>query len=343
MNDFAKNVVVIGAGVTGLESAAQLEMLGYEVVLIEKELVTGGHVKQWKKTFPYLKDSDAITEFTDRALDLKNVQLHTGTNVTFVEKVQSKFKIITDKNLQLNADAVLIANGFDVFDAHRKEEYGYGIFNHVISNADLEHYFKSGWPTDGNKPNRFGFIHCVGSRDAKTGNLYCSKVCCATAVKQAIEVKEHFPNAEIFCFYMDLRMFGKHYEELFQEAQEKYGIQFIRARLSEVNQNFDNTLLIKVEDTLTSRPMKLTLDYIVLMSGMEPSVHTRKIAEMFGLNTDDNGFYKSLSYATHENQTNIEGVFVAGAATGPKTIAESINDARSAALSIHDYLSNVTD
>ncbi len=333
-----KNIVIVGAGVTGMEAAAQLNDLGYSVTIVEKEKFTGGHVKKWKKIFPYLDNSEVVTNFSERILSIDNIQIHTGTKISYVEKSQNEIKMVTDRNLQLNADAVLIASGFDLFDAHRKEEYGYGIFDHVITNADLENYFRTGWPDDKKTPERFGFIHCVGSRDAKSGNLYCSKVCCATAVKQAIEVQEHFPDAEIFCFYMDLRMFGKHYEELFQEAQEKHGIHFIRARLSEVNQNIDNTLLIKVEDTLTSRPMKLTLDYIVLMSGMEPSKDTSELRKMFGLKTDENGFFSSLSYATHENMTDVEGIFVAGTATGPKTISESINDARSAALAMHSYL-----
>jgi heterodisulfide reductase subunit A2 len=200
--------------------------------------------------------------------------------------------------------------------------------------------FNNGFPNSSLKSPKFGFIHCVGSRDAKSGNLYCSKVCCATAVKQAIEVKEHFPGAEIYCFYMDLRMFGKNYEELFQTAQEKFGINFVRARLSEVNQNFDKTLQIKVEDTLTSRPMKLTLDYIVLMSGMEPSRTSASMAKILGVETDENGFFKPRTNIIEENYSSVKGVFIAGASTGPKTIVETMNDARSAALNIHNYLSN---
>ncbi len=123
-------------------------------------------------------------------------------------------------------------------------------------------------------PQRIGFIHCVGSRDEKVGNLHCSKVCCVTAVKQAIEVKEMLPHAEIFLFYMDLRMFGRHFEELYKEAQQKYGIQFIRARLSEAFENPDGSLQIRIEDTLLAKPMKMTLDLLVLMVGIQPDKKT---------------------------------------------------------------------
>ncbi len=335
-----KNVLIVGAGIAGMEAAAQLSELGYEINVIEKEALSGGHVNQWYKTFPYFDSSKTVVDFTSR--NNEKLNFFTETEITFAEKNGLGFKINTDKNRQILADAVLLATGFEVFDAHRKEEYGYGIFKHVISNADLERNFINGWPEEGNSPRRFAFIHCVGSRDAKAGNLYCSKVCCATAVKQAIEIRQHFPNSEVYCLYMDLRMFGKHYEEMFQAAQEKYGIHFVRARLSEVNQNMDNTLLIKVEDTLTSRPMKLTVDYIVLMSGMEPALKSSELAKFFGLPLDENGFFESAQALVSENKTCVEGVFLAGAATGPKTIVETINDARSAALSIHHYLQNLS-
>jgi len=333
-----KKVLIIGAGIAGLEAAVQLMNLNYDVEVIEKENFYGGHVKQWFKTFPDFQDTKPLIDLIAGKPD--NLNIHFGSVPGFAEEQNGIFHVITDKNLHIHADAVLISTGFELFDAHRKEEYGYGIFNHVITNADLESFFQNGFPETGKLSLRFGFIHCVGSRDAKAGNLYCSKVCCATAVKQAIEVRQHFPDSEVYCFYMDMRMFGKQYEELFQQAQEKYGIHFVRARLSEVNQNFDQSLLIKVEDTLTSKPMKMSLDYIVLMSGMEPSVSSQSIATLFGIALDNEGFIKVSKPFIAENITEKKGLFVAGTATGPKTITETLNDARSAALAVHQYLNS---
>jgi heterodisulfide reductase subunit A2 len=331
-----KDIVIVGAGIAGLEAATQLSDLGYNVIVIEKKKVTGGHVNEWFKTFPYFDASEKIVDFSRR--NHENISLVTETQLTYAERNENGFKLHTDKNKHIQADAILLASGFRMFDAHRKEEYGYGIFPNVMTNEDLEKIFSNGWPADWKTPARIGFIHCVGSRDAKIGNLYCSKVCCATAVKQAIEIRQMFPNSEVYCFYMDLRMFGMNYEEMFQMAQEKYGIHFVRARLSEVNQTIENELLIKVEDTLTSRPMKLTLDYIVLMSGMEPGKNSAHLSQIFGVAVDENGFFLPSGYLISENTTSVDGVFLAGAATGPKTITESINDARSAALTIHNYL-----
>lgn len=335
-----KNILVIGAGISGLEAAKQLNLLGYNVDLLEKSEDLGGYVKQWYKTFPFIDDSAKIIDFVSDDLNNEKLRVNKSAEVSFVEKNNQKFKVITKRNKSFEADAVLIANGFQLFDAHRKEEYGYGIFENVITNSELESYFKSPNKFINKKQLKFGFIHCVGSRDAKVDNTYCSKVCCATAVKQAIEVKQLFPDSEVYCFYMDLRMFGKNYEEMFQLAQEKYGIHFVRARLSEVNQNFDNTLLIKVEDTLTSKPMKLSLDYIILMSGMEKGVDNAKLADFFKIGLDDYGFFKPKNNLINENETSTEGVFICGASSGPKTITDCLNDARSAALSIHKYLNN---
>lgn len=335
-----KNIVVIGAGISGLEAAKQLNLLGYNVDLLEKSDDFGGHVNDWYKTFPYIEDSSKVINFVSENLKNQKLRFNKSTEVSYVEKVTQKFKIITKRNKSFEADAVLIANGFQLFDAHRKEEYGYGIFENVITNSELESYFKKPENFINKKQLKFGFIHCVGSRDIKVNNVYCSKVCCATAVKQAIEIKQLFPDSEVYCFYMDLRMFGKHYEEMFQQAQEKYGIHFVRARLSEVNQNFDNSLLIKVEDTLTSKPMKLSLDYIVLMSGMEKGADNSKLADFFKISLDEYGFFKPKNSLTNENETIAEGVFICGASTGPKTITDCLNDARSAALSIHKYLEN---
>jgi heterodisulfide reductase subunit A2 len=122
-----------------------------------------------------------------------------------------------------------------VFDATKKEEYGYGIYDNVITSADLEKLFldsKLLVNPLGKTPKKIGLVHCVGSRDEKVGNVYCSKVCCVTAVKQAIEIKERLPESDVYCFYMDLRMYGMHFEALYKEAQEKYAVNFIRGRLS---------------------------------------------------------------------------------------------------------------
>jgi heterodisulfide reductase subunit A len=239
---------------------------------------------------------------------------------------------------------LLIATGFDLFEARKKEEYGYGIYDNVITSADLEMKFAMDGEirnAQGKVPERIGFVHCVGSRDEKAGNLYCSRVCCVTAVKQAVEVSEMIPGCEVFCFYMDLRMFGLDFEALYKESQEKWGVHFIRGRLSEAFENQDGSVLIKVEDTLASRPLKMKVDLLILMSGMVISSGTKKLMDLLQLETDENRFLQPSDRQLQANETGIPGLFLAGTCTSPKSIDETIADSRAAALRILEYLNSV--
>ena len=205
---------------------------------------------------------------------------------------------------------------------------------------ELENYLANGSlsTSTGKLPQRIGFIQCVGSRDEKMCNFHCSKVCCITAVKQAIELRELFPDAEILCFYMDMRMFGPGYEEMYREAQEKYNIKFIRGRLSEASENQEKQVFVKCEDTLIGKPLRMTLDVMVLMVGMESSDGSRWLAKELGLNLAPNGFIQASDphYAT--NLTNVEGVFIAGCVSSPMNLTDTLTDARSAALAIQEFL-----
>jgi heterodisulfide reductase subunit A2 len=271
----------------------------------------------------------------------KNVEVYLNTEVSTTLKKGKQFDITLSTGKLLQSDAIIISTGYDLFNAAKKEEYGYGIYNNVITSAELEKMLLNNGQlktNQGNTPKRVGFIHCVGSRDEKVGNLYCSKVCCVTAVKQSTELKERYPDIETYCFYMDMRMYGRGFEELYKEAQEKYGVQFIRGRLSEACENKDGSILVKVEDTLVGRPLKMSVDLLVLMVGFVPSVGTKKIANMLSLKFDNDGFIKAIDEHTMTNVSNIPGVFLAGTCTGPRTITNTITDARAAAAKVASFL-----
>ena len=186
---------------------------------------------------------------------------------------------------------------------------------------------------------KIGFVHCVGSRDLKAGNSQCSKVCCVTAIKQAIEMKEKFPDAEIYCFYMDLRLFGKKYEDFYINAQKDYGIHFIRGRVSEVGEKIDGSLQVKAEDTLSGKPLKVSLDLLVLMAGIVCNPRTTEIARMIHADIDTDGFLRSKNNIYNIMESDRPGIFLAGTCTGTKTVPETVAEARAAVLSIHNYLS----
>jgi heterodisulfide reductase subunit A len=338
-----KKVVVIGGGVAGLEAASSLAVFGIEVTLIEKEDHLGGHVGQWDRLFPSRRPAKEITVYLTERLSDK-VIVHTGTEVQKINRSGKTWNILLSNSQALVADALLLATGFDLFEARKKEEYGYGIYDNVITSADLEKKFARDGQirnAQGKVPERIGFVHCVGSRDEKVGNLYCSRVCCVTAVKQAVEVSEMIPGCEVFCFYTDLRMFGLDFEALYKESQEKWGVHFIRGRLSEAFENQDGSVLVKVEDTLAGRPLKMNVDLLVLMSGMVISSGTKKLADMLELETDENRFLQPADRQLQANETGIPGLFLAGTCTSPKSIDETIADARAAALRILEYLNSV--
>ncbi|MFH2095225.1 MAG: FAD-dependent oxidoreductase, partial [Bacteroidota bacterium] len=172
----------------------------------------------------------------------------------------------------------------------------------------------------------------------KVGHVYCSKVCCVTGVKQAIEIRQKLPGTEVFNFYMDLRMYGMHFEAIYKKAQSKYGIQFIRGRLSEASENMDSTIMLKVEDTLAGKPLRMNVDILVLLVGFIPSKGMIEIGRLLGLEFGVNGFYKTRDQHTLTNVSNVKGVFFAGACTAPKTVTNTITDARAAASAVASYL-----
>jgi heterodisulfide reductase subunit A len=334
-----KSVAIIGGGVAGMEAAAQLSGRGFSVTVIEKSDRLGGRLNQWHALFPSREPAHQLLDRLKQKIS--GVNFVFNASVTGVERNDDGFAIHIDNNRMITANALLLTTGFDIFDAGKKEEYGYGIYDNVITSVDLEKAFNSGKPlqtVQGNMPKRIGFIHCVGSRDEKAGNMHCSKVCCVTAVKQAIEVKEMYPDTEVFLFYMDLRLFGRHYEELYKEAQQKYGIQFIRARLSEAFENPDGSVQIRIEDTLLAKPLKMTLDMLVLMVGIQPDKKPDNMIDKLGLSKDTDGFLLQEDQYVLPFNTGIAGLYSAGGVTGPKTIEETLNEARAVAAEITTFL-----
>jgi heterodisulfide reductase subunit A len=334
-----KSIAIIGAGIAGIEAASRLSKFGHKIYLIEKNAEIGGHVAQWDRLFP--SQTEAKTVIDELVKDLNNrAEIIANSEVQHCEKKDKQFEIILTGNKNLSVDAILITTGFDTFRAQRKEEYGYGIYENVITSADLEQMFKDDNVVckNGDIPKRVAFVHCVGSRDEKVNNRHCSKLCCATAVKQACEIKELYPNCEVYNLYMDLRMFDRHFEDMYHEAQSKYNVNFIRGRLSEAGENKDHQVVLKAEDTLAGKPLKLTVDLLVLMTGMEASHSQKSLNNKLGVRSDADDFLFTKNLFTQNNLSNTNGIFFAGTCTGPKTIPETLADTRAAASLVNSYL-----
>ncbi|MBR6310890.1 MAG: CoB--CoM heterodisulfide reductase iron-sulfur subunit A family protein [Paludibacteraceae bacterium] len=338
-----KKILIIGGGIAGMEAAHELAALGYSVVIVERKDTLGGHVRKWDRLFPNKRSSEEVIAHLLQGVKHPLIEIRLKRTVVDLRRnPNGTFLAILSDETPITADAVLFCTGYHLFDAYKKEEYGYGIYNNVITSAELEKMFKNGkvLTAEGKTPERIGIVHCVGSRDAKCGNLYCSRICCVTGVKQAIELKELIPGVEVFNFYMDLRMFGRGFEQLYLEAQQQHRVRFVRGRLSEASETQDRRIYLKVDDTLVGRPMKMTVDLLVLMVGFEPRKTTLPLLERLGIERNEDGFIKVRDCHFDENRTNVNGIYVAGACTSAKSINETLTDACSAALEIHRNLSS---
>lgn len=331
-------IVIIGGGIAGLEAATQLLSLGYSPIIVEKSDRLGGHVARWNKLFPDMTPASQLVE--ELTGSCKDANIFLNTEISFINRLKDGYNVMLSNGISIISKYIVFTTGFSLYEAQKKEEYGYGIYNQVITNADLEHWFNTGKDSriTGKDIRRIGFVHCVGSRDEKARNTQCSKVCCITAIKQAMEMKEKFPDAEIYCFYMDLRLFGKKFEDFYIKAQRDYGIHFIRGRVSEVSENIEGKVIVKAEDTLAGKPLKVTLDLLVLMSGMVCNPDSTRSASMLSLPIDSDGFLKSIDNVFHITSSPKKGIYYAGACTGPKTIPETLAEARSAVLDIHSHI-----
>ena len=319
-----------------MQAALRLSEQGAEPLIIEKEAELGGKLRGWYVLFPTFTPASEVLSELRRRVQERGIEVMTSTEVSGF----TRQSVTLADGRTLPCDSVVVASGFTLFDASIKEEYGYGIYDNVITSADLERMFAEGRVAcaDGSRPKRIAFLHCVGSRDEKVCQQHCSRVCCITGVKQAIEMKRLFPEADVFNFYMDIRMFGPGYEEMYREAQQRYNIHFVRGRISEASPTIDNRIQIKAEDTLTGRPLRMSVDMLVLLIGMRANDSNAPFAEQAGLKRAPSGFMEPRDMFLGNARSNVEGIFYAGCITAPKNIGETRNEGTGAADAAMEYL-----
>lgn len=319
-----------------MQAALRLSEQGAEPLIIEKEAELGGKLRGWYVLFPTFTPASEVLSELRRRVQERGIEVMTSTEVSGF----TRQSVTLGNGRTLPCDSVVVASGFTLFDATVKEEYGYGIYDNVITSADLERMFAEGRVAcaDGSRPKRIAFLHCVGSRDEKVCQQHCSRVCCITGVKQAIEMKRLFPEADVFNFYMDIRMFGPGYEEMYREAQQRYNIHFVRGRISEASPTIDNRIQIKAEDTLTGRPLRMSVDMLVLLIGMRANDSNAPFAEQAGLKRAPSGFMEPRDMFLGNARSNVEGIFYAGCITAPKNIGETLNEGTVAADAAMEYL-----
>ena len=243
------------------------------------------------------------------------------------------------EEIELHVGTIIAATGYDPYDPTEKYEYGYGRYTNVITAMEIERMINASGPTgghvqkpsDGKEPKRVAFIHCVGSRDEQIGKSYCSRVCCMYSMKNAQLCIDHEPDTEVTCYYMDIRSFGKGFEEFYKTSQEKYGIEFIRGRPAEILENDDLTLTVRAEDTLLGKVTEYTYDLVVLSVGLEPPKGSNELRQTLGLSRTSDGFYMEAHPKLRPVDTLTDGVYIAGVAQGPKDIPDSVAQGSAAA------------
>ena len=246
--------------------------------------------------------------------------------------------------VDIKIGTIILATGYDPYDATRMHQYGFGRYKNVINALQMERLLSSYGPTAGKvkrpsdlkEPESIVWVQCVGSRDfTGRGRKYCSRVCCMYATKQARSYKEKHPNAQILIFYIDLRAFGKGYEEFYNDTAKNYGIKFIRGRVAEILEGENDNVIIRAEDTTLQRPLELEVDMVVLSIGLEPRADIDDIARIFNVTATktEDGFLMEAHPKLRPVDTLTEGIFVAGNVVGPKDIPDTVAQAKAAASS----------
>jgi heterodisulfide reductase subunit A len=241
--------------------------------------------------------------------------------------------------VELEVGTIIVATGYDPYDPTEKLEYGYGAHTNVITAMEVERMINASGPTEGKvlkpsdneKPKRVAFIHCVGSRDEQIGKPYCSRVCCMYSMKNAQLIKDKDPEAEVTLYYMDIRAFGKGFEEFYKRSQEKYGIKFVRGRPAEILENPDLTLTVRGEDTLLSKVTEYDYDMVILSSGLVPPEGSEDLRQTIGLSRSADGFLMEAHPKLRPVDTLTDGVYLAGVSQGPKDIPDAVAQGSGAA------------
>jgi len=244
----------------------------------------------------------------------------------------------TETREELTVGTIVVATGHREFDARRKTALGYGRFANVLTQAQLARLLSASGPTggevtrpsDGRGPRKVLMLQCVGSRDCSAnGNAHCSAVCCLFATLHASLLVQHDPSVEVTIGYTDLRAPGKAHEEYYRLVQSR-GVRFVRGRVGELTEEPDGCLRARFEDSVAGRKYDETFDLVVLSAGLEASAGTRDIARVAGLQTDTAGFIRESHPKLRPIDTQRAGIFVCGTAQGPKSIPDSIAQAKAA-------------
>jgi heterodisulfide reductase subunit A len=252
-----------------------------------------------------------------------------------------------DETVEINVGNIIVATGFQTFDPKRAEQYGYGKYPNVVTSLEFERMVNAAGPTGGNirfrtqdkkgnwifeeegaEPKSVALVHCIGSRD-HNHNKYCSRVCCMYSLKLAHLIKEKIPSAAVYEYYIDMRAFGKGYEE-FSERIKEEGVHMIRGRTAKVEQRGDQ-LMVRSEEIYEERILEQNVDMVILSVGLEARADAGAVASMLGIELGEDGWFVENNYLSEPTSTFTGGITIAGVCQGPKDIPDTVAQASAAA------------
>lgn len=254
-----------------------------------------------------------------------------------------------DQVVELEVGSIIVATGYEQFDPSVMAEYGYKKYDNVITGLEFERLVNASGPTggrillkNGTEPRSVGIIHCVGSRDVNY-HEYCSRVCCMYALKFSHLLKEHIPGVEIYQCYIDMRCFGKNYEEFYNRLL-KEGVNFVRGRVGEVTNVAETPeekgkLIMLVEDTLIGEQRRIPVDLVILCCAIEPQEDSQAIARLLRISRSADGFFLEKHPKLDPVATFSDGIYVVGCCQGPKDIPDTVAQASAAAAQVLSLLS----
>jgi heterodisulfide reductase subunit A len=331
-------ILVVGGGPAGLAAAHGLGAVGRKAVLVEKEDRLGGApiLSGYAKLVPSGEwAKDAIGGMVARVEADANVDVRKETTVKAFAGEPGAFTATLSDDSAVEVESAILCTGFTHFDSINKPEWGFGMFPDVVTTTQVEQMISSGQgvrcPSDGRTPKRVAILLCVGSRDRQIGREWCSKICCTVSSNLAMEIREELPDCHVYIYYMDIRTFGLYEDLYYWKSQEEFKVKYIKARIAEVTSDGEK-LIVKGEDTLVKRPITIPFDMVVHAIGMDPNVDNMLLSSVFDVQLEHHGYIgKGNTYGALA-QTSRPGVYVAGAATGPESIDDSIAQGQAAAM-----------
>ena len=326
--DVAPSALIVGGGVSGMTAALCLANQGFRVHIVEREPELGGMLRRLHKLYPSMEDaSQGLSQIVNSVNSNKSINVLTSTILKEVKGFIGNFEVTVQRRngetANFGVGTIIVAVGAANFEPVGM--YGYGEFDNVITQLQLEQLLKDGHLE---KPEKVVMIQCVGAREEK-GRTYCSRVCCMTALKNAVLVKELYPDTDVHILFRDLQTYGTHYEDWHRRAQDE-GIKFIKYALEkppQVVRGEDGKITVNVYHALLGEEVKISSDLLVLSTPLIPQEGAKELSQMLKVPVGTDGFFFEAHVKLRPIDFATDGIYVCGTAHGPKDTAESVSQA----------------